>query len=49
MAAPLIAGTVVLPVGIALLAQGRKIVTTLKSSHSMRSVRKDVKVIKEHI
>ena len=48
---PLIAGSVVLPLGLALLAKGRKIVTCtdLKPSHSMRSVRKDVDVLKEHI
>jgi len=49
--APLIAGGVVLPVGLALLAYGGKIVKSLnfKPSQSLRSVRKDVEVIKEHI
>jgi hypothetical protein len=49
--APLIAGCVVLPIGLALLVIGRKMVMdmNLKPSHSLRSVRKDVEVIKEHI
>lgn len=49
--APLIAGAVILPVGLALLAHGRNIVTkpNFKPSQSLRSVRKDVEIIKEHI
>lgn len=49
--APLIAGCAVLPIALALLVKGKNIVTdmNLKPSHSLRSVRKDVEVIKEHI
>lgn len=49
--APLIAGAVVVPLGLLLLARGKKIVTSthLKPAHSMRSLRKDVEVLKEHI
>lgn len=49
--APLIAGAVVVPLGLLLLARGRKIVTSthLNPAHSMRSLRKDVEVLKEHI
>lgn len=49
--APLIAGFLVLPIGLAILVNGRRIVTdtNLKPSHLMRSVRKDVEVIKEHM
>lgn len=48
--APLVAGAVVVPVGLLLLARGRKIVTSthLNPAHSMRSLRKDVEVFKEH-
>ncbi|HEX7810592.1 MAG TPA: phage holin family protein, partial [Burkholderiales bacterium] len=49
--APLIAGAVVLPLGLALLARGTKIVTStpLKPAQTLRSVRKDVEVLKEHM
>ena len=49
--APLIAGAVVVPLGLLLLERGRKIMTSthLNPAHSMRSLRKDVGVLKEHI
>ena len=49
--APLLAGAVILPLGLVLLAKGRKIMTSthLNPAHSMRSLRKDVEVLKEHI
>ena len=49
--APLVAGAVVVPLGLLLLARGRKIVTSthLNPAQSMRSLRKDVEVFKEHV
>lgn len=49
--APLIAGIVIIPIGLALLAKARGQLASekIKPTQSMRSVRKDVQALKEHV
>ena len=49
--APLIVGVALIPIGVALLAKGRVNLSpsNIKPEQSVRSMRKDVQVLKEHV